>query len=98
METVTINGKEFKVKYTLRSMFIFEQIKGCAFQVTTYMDNILFLYCIILASNKDIELTFDEFLDAIDADATLVQKISECFQKEAPVNQLLETGKGKKKR
>lgn len=72
METVTINGKEFKVKYTLRSMFIFEQIKGCAFQITTYMDNILFLYCIILASNKDIELTFDEFLDAIDADATLV--------------------------
>lgn len=98
METIKINNKDYKVKYTLRAMFIFEQIKGEAFKINTYMDNILFLYCIILASNKDIELTFDEFLDAIDNDATIVQRISECFQKEAPVNQLLDTGTGKKKK
>lgn len=35
---MTINGKEFKLKYTLRALFVFEQITGKAFKMETITD------------------------------------------------------------
>ena len=32
MNTITINNTEYKVKYTIRALFIFEQITGKAFE------------------------------------------------------------------
>ena len=70
MNTITINNKEYKVKYTIRAMFIFEQIKGESFAINTS------LYSLILANNKDNPLSWDEFIDAIDNDPTIAQQIN----------------------
>ena len=37
-----INNKEYKLKYTLRALFIYEQITGKAFKLETLTDEYLF--------------------------------------------------------
>lgn len=82
---ITIKGKEYKVKYTIRALFIFEQITGKSFNIVTLFDNYLFFYCLILANNPNNVLDFDDFLDAIDSDKELYKQLSntvETYQKQ----------------
>ena len=80
MNTIKINDKEYNVKYSIRSMFIFEQIKGEPFGLYTTLDNFIFFYSMIIASNKDCTLKWDEFIDAIDEDPTIVTKMQEVLK------------------
>lgn len=68
MKTITIKiaDKDYKLKYTIRSLFLFERITGKALNIETFADQITFFYCLILANNPDMSLTFDQFVDAID--------------------------------
>ena len=77
MNKITIHGKEYNLKYTIRSLFIFEQITGHPFKIETTMDNYIFFYSLILANNRDNPLLWDEFCDAIDEDPHIVEKIAE---------------------
>lgn len=61
-----IKGKEYKLAYTVRSMFLYEKITGKPFSVVTVTDQMLFFYCLILANNPDMKLSFQEFIDDID--------------------------------
>ena len=81
---ITIKGKEYKVKYTIRALFIYEQITGKPFNIVTLFDNYLFFYCLILANNPNDVLDFDDYLDAIDSDKDLysqLTKVVESYQK-----------------
>lgn len=86
--TLTINKKKYKVKYTIRALFIFEQITGKQFSINTLLDNYLFFYSMILANNEDV-LSWDEFLDALDEDPKLFVKISDMLNKESEKDKLL---------
>lgn len=76
MKTIKINDKEYKVKYTIRALFYWEQITGKPFAINTLLDNYLFFYCMILANNPDNILEWDQFLNAIDNDPTLFSQIN----------------------
>lgn len=76
MKTIKINDKEYKVKYTIRALFYWEQITGKPFAINTLLDNYLFFYCMILANNPDNVLDWDQFLNAIDNDPTLFTQIN----------------------
>lgn len=76
MKTIKINDKEYKVKYTIRALFYWEQITGKPFAINTLLDNYLFFYCMILANNPDDVLEWDQFLNAIDDDPTLFSQIN----------------------
>lgn len=76
MKTIKINDKEYKVKYTIRALFYWEQITGKPFAINTLLDNYLFFYCMILANNPDDVLDWDQFLNAIDNDPTLFSQIN----------------------
>lgn len=76
MKTIKINDKEYKVKYTIRALFYWEQITGKPFAINTLLDNYLFFYCMILANNPDDVLQWDQFLNAIDNDPTLFSQIN----------------------
>ena len=81
---ITINKKQFKVKYTIRALFIYEQITGKPFNLTTLFDNYLFFYCLILANNPENVLDWDEYIEAIDSDKGLynqLAKVVESYQK-----------------
>lgn len=95
---LTINGKEYTVKYTIRALFIFEQITNRPFKITTLLDNYLFFYSMILANNAD-TLTWDEFIDALDNDKQLVNDLSKIvsdYQKKESVFDNGDNGSQKK--
>ena len=73
---LTINNKDYTIKYTIRALFIFEQITGKAFEIKTVLDNYLFLYSLILANNQDNPLTWDEFVEAIDNDRGVLEQLN----------------------
>lgn len=69
---ILINNKEYKLKFTLRAMMIFEQITEKPFSITTLTDEYVYLYCLIMANNPEASLTFDELLNAMDEDPSIL--------------------------
>lgn len=74
--TITIKGKDYKLKNTIRAIFIFEQISGKAFEITNVTDNTLYFYSLILANNPDTTLEFDELCDALDEDMSIMTQLN----------------------
>ena len=99
--TVTINGVDYKIKYTIRALFIMEQITGKPFQVTTLLDNYIFFYSMILANNQDNILNWNDFIDALDNDPNLFKQLTEIgnsfTKKDSMFQQDDEDGESKKK-
>ena len=73
---LTIKKKKYTVKYTLRALFIFEQITKKPFEIKSLLDNYIFFYSMILANNPDATLLWDDFIDAIDNDKNLVEQLN----------------------
>lgn len=73
---ITIKGKEVELKYTIRSLILFENIMNKPFNPEGTMDVIVFYLCILLASDKTLQLTLDELIDAIDNDNQLLVDFS----------------------
>lgn len=92
MKTININGKDYKVKYTIRALFIFEQITGKAFKLETMLDSYIFYYSMILANNKDQVLQWEEFLDALDENPKLLQEMEKVMKEEDGKNSLFNDG------
>lgn len=101
MKTVNINGKDYQIKQTVRGLFLWEQIAGRPFEVKTTLDNYLYYYCLILANNKDCELDWDAFLDAIDNDPSIIIEITKALADLSKLEKMLDSGEkeadGKKK-
>ena len=99
--TVTINGVDYKIKYTIRALFIMEQITGKPFQVNTLLDNYIFFYSMILANNPDNILNWNDFIDALDNDPNLFKQLTEIgnsfTKKDSMFQQDDEDGESKKK-
>lgn len=76
---VTIKGESYKIKYTLRALFIFEQITGKSFGVESSMEQFLFYYAILLANNPGMTMSFEDFIDACEPDAEGSQAIIQAF-------------------
>lgn len=90
--TITINNIEYKLKYTIRALFIFEQITKKPFEIRTTTDNYLFFYCMILANNPDTTLDWDEFLDAMDNDTSLITQLNQVIMAAQKKNELFNEG------
>ena len=95
MKQITINGKNYNIKYSLRALFIFEQITNRPFEIKTLLDNYIFFYSMILASNKDKEpLDWDEFIDALDNNPNLMSDMNEVVENQQKVDKLISQGDG----
>ena len=86
---IKINGTEYKVKYTLRALFIFEQITGKPFEMKTLLDNYVFFYSLILANNENI-LEWNEFIDALDNDPSIFTQINELVNNSTKLEELID--------
>ena len=89
MKTIKINDKEYKVKYTIRALFIYEQITGKPFAINTLMDNYIFFYSLILANNLDDVLEWDTFIDALDEDNSIYEQFNQIVEEEEKKKKLL---------
>lgn len=101
MKTVNINGKDYQIKQTIRGLFLWEQISGRSFEIRNTLDNYLYFYCLILANNKDCELDWDAFIDAIDADPNIIVEMTKAIADLSKLEKMFESGEtdqdGKKK-
>ena len=79
---INIKDTTYKVKYTIRAMFVFEKITNKPFKIDTLMDWYIFFYSMILANNSDCLLTFDEFIDVCDEQPELIIEIQKYINKE----------------
>lgn len=70
---ITINNKTIQLKKTFRSLIAYESATGKSFNPTTVSESIMFFYCVIIASDTDLELSYDDFLDWLDATPTHLQ-------------------------
>jgi hypothetical protein len=82
MKQIEINGVKYNIKYTIRALFIFEQITGKPFKIENLLDNYIFFYSMILANNQDMEniISWDDFLDALDKEPDLFSKMNEAVE------------------
>lgn len=92
MNTIKIGKNEYNVKYTIRALFVFEQITKKAFKIETLLDNYIFFYSLILASNPDKVLDWDEFVDALDEDTTLFARLSDIVDKQQKKEKIFDDG------
>lgn len=82
MKQIKINGTDYNIKYTIRSLFIFEQITGKSFKIESLLDNYLFFYSMILACNPDNVLSWDDFIDALDEDPMLLKNMNDVVEEQ----------------
>ena len=105
--TIKIREQEVELRYSMRSLFMFERVANKNFNPTTIEDFCTFFYCVLCSSNKDLDLTFDEFVDFLDEDPSKINEFAEWlsntmqktnFLSGAAQSQEKDKGKGNKKK
>ena len=87
---ININGKNYTLKNTIRSLFIYEKIAGKQFDGKNLIDYYILFYSILLANNPDeFNLTFDEFIELNDQDINLFNQFVEFITKSNQLNNQL---------
>lgn len=95
--TIKINDKEIELKQTIRSLLIYENIKGESYQPKTLNDILLYLYCVVVASSKDYSLSYDDFIDWTDENPDELTEIVKFIQDTQQNQNNIKKNKTKKK-
>ena len=100
MNTILINGKEYPIKYGIRSMLIQEQITQKPFALDNMNEQLVFLYSCLLSADNELTLSYDEFLNEIDNDMSIIIRFGEYLaeQQKKEKNILKDKGTKKKKK
>lgn len=69
--TILINQKEYKLKYTIRGLFVYEQLTGTTFNPEQLLNEYTLMYAILIANNDDFNLDFKEFINCCDENASI---------------------------
>ena len=77
-----ILGKNFKVNYGLRAMFVFEQITERPFAVNGLMDEYILFYSCIVSVKDNPALDFEEFIDYCNDHPELLEDFGKYLQDE----------------
>jgi len=85
---ITINGKAYNVRYTLRAMMMWEAITKKRFEIVTITDQWLYYFTLLLASNPGMEMDFEEFVDACDDEPAILVTMGEFINAEAKKREL----------
>lgn len=89
-----ISGKEYTFKYSLRSMFVFEEISGKPFSVDTLLDTYVFCYACIISNPDNPQLEFNDFINWCDEHPDVMDEFNEFMRTESKKRELMG---GKKK-
>ena len=77
MSKVKINGVEYTAKYSLRALFMYERMTGNnGFETKTTEDSFRFMYAMVKANNPECSMSWDDFLDAVEADPSIAVALS----------------------
>jgi hypothetical protein len=73
---ININGRDITLKYSFRSMMIYEKITGETFNPKGLSEILIYFYSTVLASDKECNITFDDFIDYTDEHPELFNEFS----------------------
>lgn len=79
---ITIGGKEYKLRYTMRGQFVYEHIAGVPFSPDKLLNVYLLIFCFLLVNNEDFRMTFDEFINALDEEPETIGAIMKWMEEE----------------
>lgn len=94
---INIKDKEIELKKTFRSYVIYESITDKVFAPKTMSDVITYFYCVVLASDRNLELTFDEFIDWLDENEDALNDFEQWLTKINEVDSQFNAKKKEKK-
>lgn len=93
---IKIGDKEWKLKYSIRALFLYERITGKSFEMIGLEDQVVFFYCILLAQNPDF-MTFEKFCDAIDEGDLDITELNQFVNEQQQKQEELRKKKSEKK-
>lgn len=74
---IQIKDKDIELKYSFRAMMLFEEITKESFNLRGMKDLIVYLYSTIVASDKDLDLDFEAFMDWLDSNPEVLNEFGE---------------------
>ena len=92
-----INGKKYNLKYSLRSMFAFEEITGKPFEVKTLLDTYILAYACIISNPENPSLEFNDFINYADEHPEVIEEFNKFMSDELHRRELLKKKVTKKK-
>lgn len=63
---LNIQEKEINIKYSFKGFMAYEQITGESFKPQGLKEIITLFYSMVMTSNNELSITFDEFIDWLD--------------------------------
>ena len=94
---IIIKDKEIELKKTFRSYVIYESITDKIFNPKTMSDIITYFYSVVLASDMDINITFDQFIDWLDENEDALNDFEKWLTEIHEVDSQLHSKKKEKK-
>ena len=92
-----ILGKNYEFKYSLRSMFVFEEITGKSFEVNTLLDTYILAYACIISNTENPSLEFNDFINYCDEHPEVIEEFNKFMTDELNRRELLKKKVTKKK-
>jgi hypothetical protein len=74
---VEIENREIELKYTFRAYMIFEQITEHSFTGSNLSDFITFFYSVLMASDRELAIDFDNFIEWLDDNPDKLNEFTE---------------------
>lgn len=92
-----ILGKNYEFKYSLRSMFVWEEITGKSFDVKTLLDTYILAYACIISNPDNPSLEFNDFINYADEHLEVIEEFNKFMSDELNRRELLKKKVTKKK-
>ena len=86
---IIIKDKEIELKYSFRSLMMYENITGHTLTQANLTDVITFIYCVIISSSKDYSITLNDVIDYIDENPSFIGEFGEWLNTIIEVNDTL---------
>lgn len=97
-DTIIIKSKSYKVKRTLRSIFMFEDAVGHKISSdATTMETFLYFFCLLYANNKNLDFDFDMFITYCDEDPEIQKQFLDWIVKSERENDFFQNTENQKK-
>jgi len=74
---ITIKDQEITLKNSFRSHIIFEQITDHTFNGKNLTEIVTYFYCVVMASDPDLSIDFNEFIDWLDDEPERLTEFTE---------------------
>jgi len=77
---INYKDKEIELKCGLKAMLMYENVSGGSSTPQSLTDVMTFFYCIVVSSSKDYSIQFEDFIDWLDDNPTVMEEFTTWLQ------------------